>query len=322
VSKGEFITSPAATAYYGAQLFNGLNSMSVPRSVTTKLAGGGFLGDWPLQPPMPAPVPQTPRAPQPTPQGETPNGADSGHGETPQAAGIRTATSPTVRMGPAQPLAPKAPGAESAAPGSAPGLNPGRIGMGGESVASSDGASSKEDAEKRAGIGATGGAPSTNTHLNPAISQFTNGVAQGIGNVASMAASAGSMGMGGGAAGAAIGGAAQLGAEAINSGLNIAASFLTQNKGPANGSPLMAKRPQVSMDAPTQAQGQQMPDVPTNVQMQGSPITVVQPVMQQAAQGPQRVHNGDVHVTNLDEYKRTQETLDAQLQMPWVGKYG
>jgi hypothetical protein len=44
--------------------------------------------------------------------------------------------------------------------------------------------------------------------------------------------------------------------------------------------------------------------------------------MQQAAQGPQRVHNGDVHVTNLDEYKRTQETLDAQLQMPWVGKYG
>jgi hypothetical protein len=35
----------------------------------------------------------------------------------------------------------------------------------------------------------------------------------------------------------------------------------------------------------------------------------------------QRVHNGDINVTNLDEYKRQQQLMDAQDSMPFIGKY-
>lgn len=83
------------------------------------------------------------------------------------------------------------------------------------------------------------------------------------------------------------GGAAQVGAQAFSSALNIFASLMTPNTGPAGGTPVLPQRQPAMMSAPTQ----------------------------------QRIHNGDVHVTNLDEYKRTQETMDAQQSMPFLGKY-
>jgi hypothetical protein len=37
--------------------------------------------------------------------------------------------------------------------------------------------------------------------------------------------------------------------------------------------------------------------------------------------GGGRVHNGDIYVTDLADYRRTTERMDAQAAMPFIGKY-
>lgn len=275
---------------------------------------GGFStsvpNPWPIQPPQPAPsrggISDTPNINQivgPDAGQQAANvinqiggaiggaaGASGGGGGGGSSSGSNgPITSPKQRLGPP----PQTPPAVPPAPGTAGGLG----GPGG--IVKSDG-STKSD--NRGGIGMVGPAPKTLDHLNPAISKTVASAAGTIGSWAAMAAqaaiTAGAAGASFGAgapAGAAAGAfasqgiqaGAQMAGEAINDGLNVLAGFAVRNQGPANGSPLLAQRNATSM-AP--------------------------PVMQ-------KIHNGDIQVDNLEEWKRANETMEAQQAMPWIGKY-
>lgn len=265
LSNGEYRTGAAATKYYGPKLFNALNSMQIPLGAIGHFDDGGWPGQFPLtdlnhaRPIQPPPAPQGQSA-GPLPMTTPPRPTAPGLGG---AAGMRLPSMGLTarKMSPPKPTPP-------------PGAPKGGIGA--------------TVRDNRGGIGVVGPAPKTNDHLNPAISAGVSGAAQAIGSAAGTAASVLMPGMGG-AASSLIGGAMQVGASAVNDGLNILASLMTPNTGPASGIPLLPERQQQA--------------------------TATAPVHQ-------RIHNGDVHVTNLEEYKRTQETMDAQLAMPYIGKYG
>jgi hypothetical protein len=108
-----------------------------------------------------------------------------------------------------------------------------------------------------------------------------------------MGASAAMPGAGGGA-GAGIQAGAQMAGAIANGAVNILSSFLvgTATAGStasASGTPMLPQRPPVQSGVP--------------------------------AMGGGRVHNGDIYVTDLADYRRTTERMDAQAAMPFIGKY-
>jgi hypothetical protein len=159
--------------------------------------------------------------------------------------------------------------------------------------------------------GTLGAAPTSTEHTNPAISGAVSGIASAVGSAAAMAVQAGMAGasMGGsmaasGAMGGLPGGAdissgiqagAQMAGAVANSAINILSSLLvgTATSGStasASGIPLLPQRQPMQTGVPAIPSGG-------------------------------RVHNGDIYLTNLDDYRRTQERMDAQAQMPYIGKY-
>ncbi|QNL30740.1 tape measure protein [Mycobacterium phage Estes] len=204
------------------------------------------------------------------------------------------------------PAAGGAPGPGATAPAPDPGALPavqdamsslgglgGGIGGAGGSVGQ-PGASPTDVGDPRSVFGAS---PTSNEHNNPALSGAIQGAAGAIGGLAGMAASMGLTSVGGPAAGGAGGAGIQAGAQiagsAITGGLNILSSLLVGtatggSTASASGVPLLPERQQ---------------------QQTGVPQI-------------NAVDNRQYHVTNLDEFKRVQQTSDAQAAMPFIGKYG
>ena len=311
LSNGEFRTGPQATGYYGAGLFNALNAKAIPKGVAKGLSRSGIRGfapgGWPLDPlaqaagplsiaPPPAPMMAPPPAP-PAPE---------------QAAPLSTVA--PIMDAVAVPSTGGAPGPGATAPAPDPGALPsvadataafggagsalGGIGSGG---VPQPGASGAAEGDPRATLGA---APVSQNHTNPAISGAISGIASAVGSAAAMAAQAGTMAgtMGasaampgaGGAAGAGIQAGAQMAGAIANGAVNILSSFLvgTATSGSvasASGTPMLPQRPPVQSGVP--------------------------------AMGGGRVHNGDIYVTDLADYRRTTERMDAQAAMPFIGKY-
>ncbi|AEK09942.1 tail length tape measure protein [Mycobacterium phage Rey] len=239
LSNGEYRTGSGATKYYGAGLFNALNSKAIPRDAIQRFAEGG----WPLLQPQPVP-------------GQTPGPLDLG-APAPAPAGPAPA-----------PAAGGAPGPGATAPAPDPGALPavqdamssigglgGSIGGAGGSVGQ-PGASPTDVGDPRAVFGAS---PTSNDHNNPALSGAIQGAAGAIGGLAGMAASMGLTTVGGPAAGGAGGAGIQAGAQiagsAITGGLNILSSLLvgTATSGStqsASGVPLLPDRQQMQTGVP------------------------------------------------------------------------
>ncbi|QSM01075.1 tape measure protein [Mycobacterium phage Nanosmite] len=293
LSNGEYRTGAAATRHYGPALFDALNRRAIPREAIGRFAEGG----WPLLQPQPvpgqAPGPLPGPAPAPAPAGLGPGLlAPPGVGAVPSTGG--------------------APGPGATAPAPDPGVLPGvtdamsaiggmgaALGGGGGGGLSQPGATGPQAGDPRSVLGA---APVSNEHTNPALKAGISGAFNTVGSLAataaSMAGAAGTMGMGGASGGAAIGAGIQAGAQiagAVATGaVNVLSSLLvgTATNGStqsASGTPLLPQR---------------------------------QPQTAGVPQMVQRVHNGDINVTNLDEYKRQQQVMDAQAAMPFIGKYG
>lgn len=311
LSNGEYKTGAKATQHYGPALFDALNAKAIPRADANGLLRGKFApGGWPFMPnplaPPPGgqaagPLPMPPPAPMPPPP--------------PPGAAV-----PNISVGAQQDSVPVpstggAPGPGATAPAPDPGAlpsvsdalagmsNSGALSGGGGGVAQ-PGASAAPEGDPRATLGA---APTSQNHTNPALSGLISGIASTAGSAAAMAANLGMMGMsgGGGAALGAIPGAgagvsagiqagAQMAGAVVNGAVNILSSLMVGTA--TNGSTASAS------------------GVPLLPQRQ--PMQTGVPAMQQG-----RVHNGDVYVTNLDEYRRTNERMDAQAAMPFIGKY-
>lgn len=296
VSAGEYRTNPAATQYYGAGLYNALNSMSIPKHAMGGFAGGipryegGGFGDLLHPPPPPppfnpggAPPPTTPQAPQPQ---QTPGPLPLGQ------PGMAAAPSTGGPPGPGATAPAPDPGALPQVADALAGL--GGAGPGGGAAASAmpqPGAEGTKDADPR---GILGAAPASQDHNLPALSQGIQNAAQAAGNAGAMAAAIGSMGMGGGAAGSMISAGAQMGGQAATAAVNILSSLLvgTATNGStssASGVPLLPQR---------------------------SPMQSGVPAINQ------RNHYGDIHVVDLDEFGRRQQRMDAQDVLPHIGKFG
>jgi hypothetical protein len=315
LSNGEFRTNPQATSYYGASLFNALNSKEIPKGVAKGLSRSGIRGfapgGWPLDPSMQAagplsiaPPPAPPMAPPPAPLAPE------------QAAPLSTVAPPRMDAI-AVPSTGGAPGPGATAPAPDPGALPsvadataafggmgsalGGMGSGG---VPQPGASGPAEGDPRATLGA---APVSQNHTNPALSGAISGVASAIGSAAAMAAQAG-MAAGSFGASSAIAAApgvgssmssgiqagAQMAGAITNGAVNILSSLLvgTATSGStasASGTPMLPQRPPVQSGVP--------------------------------AIGGGRVHNGDIYVTDLADYRRTTERMDAQAAMPFIGKY-
>lgn len=310
LSNGEFRTSPQATSHYGSGLFDALNSKAIPREAIRGFAAGGWpsLIPSPITPQgaggqTPGPLPIAP-PPDPVPV-PVPAPASPALAPPPVSVGVQQG-SVTVPSTGGEP----GPGATAPAPdpGSLPGVNDalaslggvgGAIGGGGRGLAQ-PGASGSADGDPR---GVLGAAPTTQDHNNPALSGAITAGAANVGSLISMAVSAASAaggmtapgaGAGGQAAGQAIQAGAQIAGAAINSGVNIISSLLvgTATNGStasASGVPLLPQRQPMQSGVPAMNTG--------------------------------RVHNGDIYVTNLDDYRRTTERMDAQATMPFIGKY-
>lgn len=328
VSRGEFITNKNAVGHYGPALFSALNSMSIP-----KKAVGGFYGkfeDGGFTLPIPG------LGGPATAPGQTPGPLNLGGPPGAQAPAPGAADAPPTAGAPAGPPplptpdAPPAPGAaveqpQIAAPSStggppgpgasAPAPDPGGLpqvadalaglGGGGPGGAGPGGPDqpgagpSDGQGDNRATLGSR---PASYDHTNPALSSGIQGAFQTAGSLAAMAAqigiTAGTMGAGGPAGGAAAQGiqaGAQMAGQIATGAVNILSSLLVGTATPgstasASGVPLLPQR---------------------------------QPMQTGVPQIQQQVHNGDVnyHLTNLDEFSRTQQRLEAQNVMPWVGKY-
>lgn len=328
LSSGEFRSSPDAVAHYGPALFSALNSKQIPRSVANSFARGGYPFGIPrfeggdFVPPIPLPILQQPQ----TPSGQQPGPLDLGkpapaptEAAAPPGPQAPDAPPPMPGGAPAGPMIATAPGtggqpgpgatAPAPDPGSLPGVADAMnaiggaaagIGGGGSSGAMPQpGAESSDQQDPRATLGA---APTSNDHNLPALSQGIQGAASTIGSLAATAAQlaidGGTMGVGaaggGSAAAAGIQAGAQMAGQVATGAVNILSSLMVGtmtggSTGSASGVPLLPQR------QPMQAGG-------------------VQPIMQ-------RVHNGDINVTNLDEFKRQQQLMDAQDAMPFIGKY-
>jgi len=311
LSNGEFRTNADATSHYGSALFDALNSKAIPRNAIRGFAAGG----WPI--PIPDPILNPPAAQggqaagplpmTPPPPPEAPTGPVGPDGGAPQPE-MNSAAAGAVPV----PSTGGAPGPGATAPAPDPGALPGvqdalssiggmgaSIGGGGVGLAQ-PGATGTEGGDVRGTLGA---APTNQDHNNPALSGAVSGAAATIGGLISMAASAASAAGGMTAPGAGAGGqvasqfiqaGSQMAGTAINSGLNILSSLLvgTATNGStasASGVPLLPQRQPMQSGVPAISQG--------------------------------RVHNGDVYLTNMDEYRRTQERMDAQAAMPFIGKY-
>lgn len=314
LSSGEFRSSPAATSYYGPALYNALNAKAIPRSTMQKFASGGFPagiprlegGDF---------IPPIPNLPTPSPgaQGQA-AGPLPGLGAPPPPPVAPAGTPPEMTPGAPPPMPGPDPSAPPFAPGpstggppgpgaTAPAPDPGTLpnvsdalaklgGPGGsdQGAMAQPGADPGDGKDPRATLGA---APTSNDHNLPALSQGIQGAFQTAGNIGAMAASASSMGMGG-AAGSLISAGAQVGGQVATSAVNILSSLLI---GTATGG--------------STASASGVPMLPQRQPMQAGGVQPIQ----------QRIHQGDINVTNLDEYKRQQQLMDAQDAMPWIGKY-
>lgn len=299
LSRGEYRTNPQAVRHYGPGLFTALNNMSVPKGFANggfphgipRFEDGGFNIHQPLAGlPIPNPVPQQPQAPGPLPLGQ---------------------------ISPAAPSTGGAPGPGATAPAPDPGALPqvadalSGIGLpgvqagGGGGGLPQPGAEGTKEADPRGTLGA---APASQNHTAPAISSAIQNAAGTIGGWAAMAAqaaiTAGAAGgtMGAGAPGGAAAGAmaaqgiqagAQMAGQIATGAVNILSSLLVGSAtggstGSASGVPLLPQR------APMQS---------------GVPAI------------NQRVYNGGIHVTNLDEFRRTTERMDAQAAMPHINKF-
>ncbi|QSM04634.1 tape measure protein [Mycobacterium phage prophiGD54-2] len=289
LSTGEYRTGGDATQYYGPALFDALNKKQLPRG----FADGGF--------PLFIPPPPAPGA-----GGQTPGPLDLGQPDQPdqQPGGV---TVPSIGAAGAVPSTGGAPGPGATAPapdpGALPQVNDALTEVGGAGAAIGDqsgandpaaqpGASPTDQPDMRATLGA---APASQEHNNPSVSGAIRGAAGAIGSLAATAASmATNMGApgAGGAAGQGIQAGFQMGGQAISGAVNILSSLMvgtatggsTQS---ASGIPMMPSR---------------------QPQQTGVPKLVND--------------NRQYHVTNLDEFKRVQQTSDAQAAMPYIQKYG
>jgi methyl-accepting chemotaxis protein len=303
LSNGEFRTSPQATSHYGSALFDALNAKAIPRQAIRGFAAGG----WPSLIPDPfTPQGATGQTPGPLPM-PPPAALDAPAPPPPQiSVGAQQGSVPVPSTG-GEP----GPGATAPAPdpGSLPGVNDalaglgsaaGGIGGGGGGLAQ-PGASGANQGDPR---GVLGAAPENGNHTSPVISGAISGAASTIGSLAATAAQvgmmAGTMGAGAavpgasGAAGAGIQAGFQMGGAIVNGAVNILSSLLvgTATNGStssASGVPLLPQRQPMQSGVPAMNTG--------------------------------RVHNGDIYVTNLDDYRRTTERMDAQATMPFIGKY-
>lgn len=329
LSNGEFRTNPKATAHYGSGLFDALNAKAIPRSAVRGFMNGGWprgfaAGGWPTNiipdpiiPPgggqIPGPLPLPAPAASPTPMPEPP--AQIGGG-SPPAPDISLGGQPAAI---AVPSTGGAPGPGAPAPAPDPGALPqvqdalqgigglgAAIGGGGGGGLPQPGATANQSGDPRSVLGA---APMSQEHNLPALATGIKGAWNTVGGLVSQgiqaAAMGASMGVSGGApipgasqAGA-IGGqlaqaGAQIGGEWATGLVNILSSLMvgtaTNGSTPsASGIPLLPQRQPMQTGVPRVSQG--------------------------------RVHNGDVYVTNMDDYRRTQERMDAQAAMPFIGKY-
>ncbi|OQW34512.1 MAG: hypothetical protein A4E20_10860 [Nitrospira sp. SG-bin2] len=282
VSTGEFITNNKATAFYGPGLFNALNNMSIPRAAIQGFKNGGFPRGIPrFEDGGFPPLPGF--GPSPIPQ-------------PPQSPGPLPLEQPNAAA-PASTGGPPGPGATAPAPdpGGLPQVSDALAGLGapGQSDLPQPGVDPGSGADPRGTLGA---APQSQDHLHPALSQGIQGAFNTAGSIAAMAAS-----LGGNAAAPGAGSAAGAG---IQAGAQIAGSIAT---GAAN---ILSSLMVGTVTPGSTAQASGIPLLPQRQPMQ----TGVPPVNQ-------RVYNGGIHVTNLDEFKRTTEMMDAQAQMPWISKF-
>jgi hypothetical protein len=346
ISAGEFRTNPAATAHYGSALFDALNAKQIPRSTANKFARGGWPGGIPRydggSPPPLIPLPTPMLAPPsqsngPLPSGSAPPGQPGGGAPMPSAGQPIAAPPPSPDAGlgnagqsnlPGVQMPQFAPGpgtgglpgsgatAPAPDPGSLPGVSDAlsaiggmgsSIGGGGGGAMPQPGAQGTNDGDdQRATLGAS---PTSNDHNLPALSQGIQGAASTIGGWAAMAAQAaieagaagGSFGAGA-PAGAAAGSAA---AQGIQAGAQMIGQVAT---GAVN---ILSSLAVGSLSNGSTQSASGIPLLPQRAPVQNG----VAPVMQQ------RIHNGDINVTNLDEFKRTQNRMDAQDSMPFIGKY-
>lgn len=309
VSRGEFLNSAAAVKHYGPGLFASLNSMQVPKDGLPGFADGML---WPENAPAPlpapaaAPMPVPPPPPMPAPAAGV---AGQSAGPLPQgavgASVVDTAPSTGGAPGSGATAPAPDPGALPSVGEALTGLSETAGGAGGAAAgANQPGASSSDTADPRATLGM---APASGDHTNPAISGAISGAASTIG---SLAATAASLGAGVGTAGASaampggmgspsagIQAGAQIAGAVATGAVNILSSLLvgTATNGStanASGVPMLPQRPPIQTGVDPNPGG---------------------------AGG--RVHNGDIYVSDMSDYRRTTERMDAQAQMPFIGKF-
>lgn len=299
VSRGEFLHNAKAVNHYGADFLARLNNRQIPKEMLPGFADGMW---WDPNQPIPTPAPAPSPAPVPPPA-LAPAGPPQADGQVPGPLPLDGAA-PSTGGAPG-------PGATAPAPdpGALPAVQDAMAGIGGSigglGNLAQPGATPENQSDPRGTLGA---APTSQEHTLPAISGAISGAASAIGSIASMAAkgaiAGGTMGGGaaiamapgaGGAMDAGIQAGAQMAGAVVNGAVNILSSLLV---GTATGG------------STSSASG--VPLLPQRQQMQSGV-----PAMNQ----PGRVHNGDIYVTNLDDYRRTQERMDAQAAMPYIGKY-
>lgn len=326
LSNGEYRSGADATRFYGPALFNALNARAIPREAIRGFKGGGWpsktragsgslaryyldkaamrgiqiadlwngwssgyggafnTGGWPFMPEL----------------GAAGNAAAGTFGQTPgplPSLGAAGNAAASAFGGTRAPSTGGAPGPGATAPAPDPGAlpaasrafqlaQPGSLGLMGS--------------DPRSALGA---APLSNEHNNPALSAGIQGAWNHVG---SLAATAASMAMAAGSGGAGAGPGAGMAASGIQAGFamggqvaagltNVLSSLLVGTA--TNGSTASAS------------------GVPMLPQREPASAGVRQVVQQ-------RVHNGDVHIANTDEWRRMEQNRLAQDVMPHISKYG
>lgn len=327
VSKGEYRSNPDATKYYGAGLYNALNSMSIPKNALGGFKSGGFPagvprfedGGWtdfikPPAPtgqakgPLPATTPKPPAPPVFAPGGQpqAPSGQQTPGPSPIGAASMAAAPSTGGPPGPGATAPAPDPGGLPQVTDALAGIGlPGGGGEGNPQPGATPGDGQDGQGDPRGTLGA---APTSQDHNNPALSAGIQGAFTTVGSIAAMAAQtaieAGSAGatMGAGApAGAAAGAAA---AQGIQAGAQMAGQIAT---GAVN---ILSSLLVGSATPGSTASASGVPLLPQRQPMQSGVPAV-----------NQRNHYGDVHVTDLDEFSRRQQRMDAQDVMPYISKF-
>lgn len=271
LSNGEFVMNAKATKHWGVGNLMAMNGYSV----------GGPVMPFNLPPlaPLapPPPPPAAPPGPAPPPAPSAPSGSSD------PDAFKDTAAPASAESGSADPDAFK----DLTAIGTAA-LSPKGGGVGG-------GASARPSNAKdpRAIMGR---APTSEQHLNPALSAGIKGAFNTAGAIAGTAAALGMSGLSGGAASPAAGAAstaiaagAAMAGEVASGAANVIASLLVGTVTPAE-----------------TGQGYGAPLLP-------------QP-QQRAVSNFQSVHNGNIVTNNLEEYNRLKDRKDAQKSIPFFNR--